>query len=111
MTNVRKGLIDPDTPKDAYSRKGADGGKQVLVVRIPIFLTGSEANVNSFLMNSTLMVELSTTVTTHFFKLSISGTVRPKIWRYVHENRRALAHLLTQSSGTILMQSQRGTAP
>ncbi|KAF2005298.1 glycoside hydrolase family 16 protein [Amniculicola lignicola CBS 123094] len=31
LNNLRKGLIDPDTPKSAMSRKGHDGTKQVLV--------------------------------------------------------------------------------
>ncbi|KAH9875112.1 hypothetical protein J1614_004601 [Plenodomus biglobosus] len=31
LTNLRQGLIDPDTPQDAMTRTSADGSKQVLV--------------------------------------------------------------------------------
>lgn len=31
LTNLRSGLIDPDTPSSAMSRISADGSKQVLV--------------------------------------------------------------------------------
>lgn len=31
LTNLRHGLIDPDTPKSAMTRTSADGSKQVLV--------------------------------------------------------------------------------
>ena len=31
LKNVRTGLIDPDTPKSAMTRKAHDGSKQVLV--------------------------------------------------------------------------------
>lgn len=31
LKNIRTGLIDPDTPKDAMTRIGANGEKQVLV--------------------------------------------------------------------------------
>jgi beta-glucanase (GH16 family) len=31
LTNLRRGLIDPDTPQSAMTRTSADGSKQVLV--------------------------------------------------------------------------------
>lgn len=31
LNNIRRGLIDPDTPKDAYERTSYNGEKQVLV--------------------------------------------------------------------------------
>lgn len=36
LKNIRTGLIDPDTPKSALTKKGADGSTLKLVVRLII---------------------------------------------------------------------------
>lgn len=68
LKNVRTGLIDPDTPKTAYSKTSNDGEKLTLVVSGIIATEELLTNMPSFLMNLIPMGELSMEAMIHTSK-------------------------------------------
>lgn len=81
LKNIRRGLIDPDTPSSAKTKTAADGTKLRLVVCcvgfVPTIRPLSREgliSIISFLMSSILLVELSMKVMILTGKRWISGT-------------------------------------
>src|ERR1700744_4700610 len=73
LRNVRTGLIDPDTPKSAYTKKSHQGQTLNLVVGSND-ISCDEAYLLSFLMSSTRTEGRSTRATIRTGRLSTSGT-------------------------------------
>ena len=74
LSNIRYGLIDPDTPKSAMSKTSIDGRQLNLVVRTIIkALIGSQAYVSSSPMSSINLVGRSTLEMMPISQLSICG--------------------------------------
>ena len=101
LSNARRGLIDPDTPKHAFKKKSADGQTMNLVVSVKRRDSLNAAKIHSFLTNSTPMEELFMMAMILTGKELICGTESLQIWRYVAMPPNLMA-MLMKISGTIL---------
>lgn len=80
LSNVRQGLIDPDTPSSAKTKTAADGTKMNLVVGFAaVLFIVFELICGSFLTSSTLMDAHFMTVMIRTFKQWIFGMVSLRI--------------------------------
>ena len=82
LKHIRKGLIDPDTPASAMTRKSHDGSTQVLVVSQCELqqVTCAKSNGSSQ-TSSTPTAGPSTMATTPTFRQLTSGMAQRKTWR------------------------------
>lgn len=79
LKNQRTGLVDPDTPKTAYSKTSNDGTKLNLVVCTKAGSKTFITDLRSFRMSLILMEEHSTRETILTFRPWIFGMVLLKI--------------------------------
>lgn len=75
LENLRHGLIDPDTPKEAMTKTSLDGKELKLVVSRPCHTVKELSNRSSSRMNLTCLVEHFTTRMILSSKPSIFGMV------------------------------------
>lgn len=96
LNNVRRGLIDPDTPEDAKLKTDANGKKLKLVVSIYEACMRFCSDLNSSPTNLTRMDEHSMTMMTLIGKPWIFGMVLRRIWNGTTQMRlRRVEGLLT----------------
>lgn len=79
LKNQRTGLVDPDTPKTAYTKTSNDGKQLKLVVCKKAVFKNFVADFHSFLMSLILTGERSMRETILTFRLWISGTALLRI--------------------------------
>ena len=110
LTNVRTGLIDPDTPKSARKKVSADGTEWALVVSLLYVCSGLMLIADSSPMNSTRKGGHFTRMTTLTSKVRICGMESLRISRYYflfHPSlNRARIDISYIYSGMIPTQSQ-----